>query len=155
MAIGVASAARRPGGRVRADLCFLFSDDSTSHRGLTRARSSTELHNLSSCGDRTSVHDITRRAVTNETGVVDSDRTTVLFAQEAEMRLLSLSIFAALTITACATGTPDVTPDPDQNPPVETGPRYITLDHDALETAQEALAQRDPGAKLDMIDMWN
>ena len=33
------------------------------------------------CGGRTSVHDITRRAVTNETGVVDSDCSTVLLAQ--------------------------------------------------------------------------
>jgi hypothetical protein len=41
-------------------------------------------------------------------------------------------MFAALTITACSTGAPDVDPDPDQNPPVETGPRYITLDRDAL-----------------------
>ena len=71
------------------------------------------------------------------------------------MRLQSLSMFAALTITACSTGAPDVDPDPDQNPPVETGPRYITLDRDALATAQDALAQRDPDAKLDMIDMWN
>ena len=71
------------------------------------------------------------------------------------MRLQSLSMFAALTITACSTGAPQVDPDPDQNPPVETGPRYITLDHDALATAQDALAQRDPNAKLDMIDMWN
>lgn len=75
--------ARWPGGRVRADLCFLFSGDSTSQRGLNRARSSTELHKLSSCGGRTSVHDITRRAVTNEPGVVDSDCSTVLLAQMA------------------------------------------------------------------------
>lgn len=70
------------------------------------------------------------------------------------MRLLSLSMFAALTITACSSGVPDVDPDSDQNPLVETGPRYITLDRDALETAQDALAQRDPNAQLELVDMW-
>jgi leucyl aminopeptidase len=60
-----------------------------------------------------------------------------------------LSMFALLTITACATATPD--PGPDRKP-AEPGARYITLDRDALDTAQEALARRDPGAKLDTIE---
>src|SRR5687767_5601325 len=68
---------------------------------------------------------------------------------------LHLAMLLTLTIGACSTATgPD--PDPDPTPvPEPTGMRYITLDADALATAQDALAQRDPDAKLDMIDMWN
>jgi bacterial leucyl aminopeptidase len=68
---------------------------------------------------------------------------------------LPLSMFAALTITACSTGAPELEPHSDLPEPVETGPRYISLDRDALETAQEALAQRDPSARLEVVDMWN
>lgn len=68
------------------------------------------------------------------------------------MRTQLLALFAALTMTACSTAAPDADPIPDPNPPGQTGPRYITLDRDALETAQEALAARDPNAKLDTIE---
>ncbi|HWO21433.1 MAG TPA: M20/M25/M40 family metallo-hydrolase [Kofleriaceae bacterium] len=72
------------------------------------------------------------------------------------MRLLSLSMFAALTITACSTTeAPTVKTDPDQDPSAETKPHYVSIDRDALATAQEALAQRDPSAQLELVDMWN
>ena len=65
------------------------------------------------------------------------------------------AMLVALSITACSEGTPS-TPEPDPGPePAESGPRYITLDGDALETARTALARRDPDAKLDIVDMWN
>ena len=77
---------------------------------------------------------------------------------------LPFAMFAALTITACSTEAPDTDldldtdqdQDPAQRPPVEeTGPRYITLDRDALATARNALLQRDPSAQLELVDMWN
>jgi len=61
----------------------------------------------------------------------------------------------AVTITACSSANTDQL-ETNQPPDITlTGPQYITIDRDALATAQEALAQRDPNAKLDMIDTWN
>jgi leucyl aminopeptidase len=70
---------------------------------------------------------------------------------------LQLAMFVALTMTACSNGGPTGPVDPDPNPadPGLTGMRWISLDRDALETARAALAQRDPDAKLDVVEMWN
>src|SRR5690606_7734482 len=67
-----------------------------------------------------------------------------------------LAMLMAVTITACTSANAPDESETDQPPDTTlTGPQYITLDHDALATAQDALAQRDPDARLDMIDMWN
>ena len=67
-----------------------------------------------------------------------------------------LAMLMAVTITACSSANAPDRSEPDQAPDITlTGPQYITLDRDALATAHDALAQRDPDAKLDVIDMWN
>ena len=68
---------------------------------------------------------------------------------------LPFAMLLAVSLTACSTAK---APDESETAPPDvtfTGPQYITLDRDALATAQEALAQRDPNAKLDVIDVWN
>jgi bacterial leucyl aminopeptidase len=64
------------------------------------------------------------------------------------------AMLMAVSITACSTATTPVDPGPDPDP-TETGPRWITMDGDALETARAALAQRDPSAQLEVADLWN
>ena len=69
---------------------------------------------------------------------------------------LQLAILVALTITGCTPGSPTGSPDPQPEPdPTETGMRFITMDVDAVETARAALAQRDPDARLDVIEAIN
>jgi leucyl aminopeptidase len=68
---------------------------------------------------------------------------------------LRLAIFAALVIAGCSPGSPtgtDPQPEPD---PAETGMRFITMDMDAVETARAALAQRDPDARLEVVEAIN
>jgi leucyl aminopeptidase len=72
---------------------------------------------------------------------------------------ISLALLMALTITGCGpefpTGSPDPQPEPAEPEPTETGMRFITIDMDALETARATLAQRDPGAQLDVVEATN
>ena len=67
---------------------------------------------------------------------------------------LPLAMLVTLTLAACSNEAPGTDPGPEPQPE-ETGMRFITLDGDALETARAALAQRNPGARLDVVDMWN
>lgn len=61
---------------------------------------------------------------------------------------------AALLFAGCSSATPSE--DPDRLPePTETGTRIITIDTDALDTARAALAERSPGARLDVIEQQN
>lgn len=57
-------------------------------------------------------------------------------------------MLVGLLVAGCSTGAPSGAV-PDQGPP-ETGERWITIDKDALDTAAEVLAARDPSARLDV-----
>jgi len=65
-------------------------------------------------------------------------------------------MLVALTITGCGpelvTKSPDPQVEPDDPDPTQTGMHYITMDVDALDTARAALAQRDPNARLDVVE---
>ena len=74
---------------------------------------------------------------------------------------LHLAMLTTLSIAACSNAAPveapiDPAPAPAPAPdPAMTGVRYISLDVDALDSARLALAERDPAAKLDIVDTWN
>jgi leucyl aminopeptidase len=76
---------------------------------------------------------------------------------------LHFAMLTTLSIAACSNAAPieapiDLAPAPAPAPtpdPAMTGMRYISLDIDALDSARLALAERDPGAKLDVVDTWN
>ncbi|MEO7732100.1 MAG: M20/M25/M40 family metallo-hydrolase [Kofleriaceae bacterium] len=66
----------------------------------------------------------------------------------------SLALLTALTIIGCGPDLPMGSPDPEPDL-TETGPRLITIDMDALDTARAVLAARDPGAQLDIVESSN
>ena len=72
---------------------------------------------------------------------------------------IPFAMLMAVTISACTT-TPPAEQAPESAPeaeaaPTEHGPRWITLDVDAVETARAALAERDPNAPLTVVSTWD
>jgi leucyl aminopeptidase len=68
---------------------------------------------------------------------------------------LPLAMLMTVTIAGCATDTSTNETAPPPEDPTLVGMRWITLDMDALDSAETALIARDPNAKLDVVDAWS